>query len=153
MYVVGGGASVVSVKWDMTSLRNAAGKVDRYLRDFTAINRECANIVNNERRATVSYITGHFARAGYVRANSREAYVGLRNTGWRSNDYIGVQEFGGTIPRHKGHAREQRYTYVKPHGGPGGDGYFLYPALERKRHVVLQVYEREVGKIAARFGA
>lgn len=130
---------------------------DRYLREMVDLNKECAVIVNNERKARVPYITGHFAKAGYVRAQARSSYVGLKNTGSRSNDYIGVQEFGGSIPRHQGKAKRRTYTVVKPHasrgGGPAGEGYYLYPSLREKERsgVLTKVYQRRLDELSAKY--
>ena len=130
---------------DMELLQARMKNLGANMKDFSVPGRKAAEIVNNERKATVPYITGHFAKAGYVRATNRHSYVGLRHTGGRSNDYIGVQEFGGAVPRHQGSARTKKYSVIKPHASsgwsPAPEGYFLYPALRRKEKsgVILQV--------------
>ena len=142
---------------DMELLQARMKNLGANMKDFSVPGRKAAEIVNNERKATVPYITGHFAKAGYVRATNRHSYVGLRHTGGRSNDYIGVQEFGGAVPRHQGSARTKKYSVIKPHASsgwsPAPEGYFLYPALRRKEKsgVILQVYEREVKKLCNRY--
>jgi len=147
-YAVGGGGISAGFEVDMTALRAAMSQLDRYMGDLTKVNREAAQEVSDERKARVPYRTGHFAKAAYVRASTRSAYVGLRNTGRGSNDYIGVQEFGGSIPRHQGRAKEQSFTLVKPHSA---DGYYLVPALDAKREAITEKYRDHVAALAAKY--
>jgi hypothetical protein len=135
-------------KVEVESLRAAMKKMDDDLADLTAINREAAQDVSDERKARVPYQTGHFAKAAYVRASARQAYVGLRNTGRGSNDYIGVQEFGGTIARYHSEHR----THVKPWvGGGSGSSYYLYPALGAQREAITEKYREHVAVLAAKY--
>jgi hypothetical protein len=157
MPATGGGIGVsFKVETDAVIARmKALG--DRYLSEMVALNRHAAVIVNDERKHTVPRISGHFSKAGYVRATARSSYVGLKNTGWRSNDYIGVQEFGGAVPRHQGKAKRKSYSVMKPHaskgGGPEGEGYYLYPALRRKERSgeIVEVYQRELTALANKY--
>jgi hypothetical protein len=155
-YVVGGGGGVpgidVHYKVEMEIIRQRLNDLgDQWKHELVTVNRKAGTVVNDRRKKMVPKITGHFAAAGYVVGQATDAYVGLRNTGWGSNDYIGVQEFGGSIPRHKGKARLQTYTYFKPHGGPSGDGYFLYPALQYMRPQITEIYQRELAILAQKY--
>jgi len=151
--IVSGGGISVGFKVELEAVRAAMVKMDDDLADLTAINREAAQLVSDERKARVPYITGHFAKAAYVTAGNRNSFVRLRNTGRGStDDYIGVTEFGGAVPRHQGSAKRKRFSFMKPNpGGPAGDGYYLYPAFEFKREAITEKYRQHLAALAAKY--
>lgn len=147
-YTVGGGGISPDFEVDITALKAAIAKTDKYMGDLVAVNREAANAVKDERKASTPYRTGHLANAAYVRASTRNAYVGLKNTGWRSNDYIGVGEFGGNIPRHQGKSKYKTFTH---HKDRKADGYYLVPALDRKRDAITDRYRQHAAEVVRKY--
>jgi len=120
---------------------------NRYKTELVAVNRKAANLVRTEFQRRAVKESGRFSAMGKVGASSRNGFVklkGSRDTG----DYIGVAEFGGTIPRFQGKSKRQSFTHVKP---SKKDGYFLTPALEHERDPIVSVYQVGINQLAAKY--
>jgi len=101
--------------------------------------------------------SGHMTSMVYKQATVKYGAVGLRHTGWgnTSNDYVGVVEFGGTIPvphsRPRGTPR-RRASADKPWiGGLGGTSYYLYPLWEKMWPTVVPPFVRRLRVLCNRY--
>ena len=133
---------------DMELLQARMKNLGAAARDFTRPGKEAAEIVKKERNKRTGS-SGHFASVAYTSSTQRKgALVGLRNTGHGSNDYIGVNEFGGSVPRHNSKYRSHFKPWI---GGGAGSSYYLYPALEDKRPEITEKYQQEVKRLCDRY--
>jgi len=138
----------MGMKVDMELLTARMRNMKANMRDLSKPGREAAKVVKAERNLHVPVRSGRFRKAAYAGARGTTAYVGLSNTGYGSNDYIGVQEFGGTIARY----HSKRRTHVKPFiGGRLGTSYYLYPALEGKRAEITEQYREHMADLCAKY--
>jgi hypothetical protein len=145
----GGGGIDVRYKVEMDIIAQRLTMLgDKWKSELVAVNRKAATVVSDERKRTVPVDSGHFRASSRIGAQARNAYVALKNTGWRSNDYIGVGEFGGLIPRHQGNAPHQSFTHHKPRNA---DGYYLVPALNRRRPQITDIYQNELATLANKY--
>ena len=134
---------------DMELLQARMKNLGANMRDLSRPGREAANVVKAERKKrTPKGPTGRLAKAGYTRSSASKAYVGLTGTGRGSNDHIGVNEFGGSVPRHNSKYRSHFKKWI---GGGAGSSYYLYPALEDKRPEITEKYQQEMKRLCDRY--
>ena len=133
---------------DMELLQARMKNLEANMQDLTRPGKEAAEVVKAERNKRTGS-SGHFASVAYTSSTQRKgALVGLRNTGRGSNDYIGVNEFGGSVPRHNSKYRSHFKPWI---GGGAGSSYYLYPALEDKRPEITEKYQQEVKRLCDRY--
>jgi hypothetical protein len=137
--------------------------MDADLRDLTKIYREAVKPVHEMYKQVVPKDSGHMKGMTFRQATYRFGAVGLRGTGGGGGrDYVGVVEFGGTIPvphsrqnpRLKpGHPHRRRMAKKgKPWiGGRSGTSYYLYPLWDAKWRVIVPPFVAELRKLCAKY--
>lgn len=151
------GAIDVGFDVDMELLLARMKNLGANMRDLSRPGKEAAEVVREERNLRAPG-SGHFDAAAYTRSNQKGAYIGLHNTGRGSNDYIGVVEFGGTIPvphsrtNPKLKGRRRMASKKKPWiGGGAGSSYYLYPALAAKLKASTEKYREHVQHLCNKY--
>ena len=146
------GAKVATYWWSWSGPMVISPAVTMYVPEtvwpVASVRVRAAEVVKAERNKRTGS-SGHFASVAYTSSTQRKgALVGLRNTGRGSNDYIGVNEFGGSVPRHNSKYRSHFKPWI---GGGAGSSYYLYPALEDKRPEITEKYQQEVKRLCDRY--
>ena len=128
--------------------------MDANLRDLTSIYREAVKPVFAGYKLTVPHDSGHMASMVYKKASYRQGEVGLKGTGrFGGRDYVGVVEFGGTIPvphsRPKGEPRRMAKRGKPWIGGRSGSSYYLYPFWDAKWRAVVPPFIAKLRELCA----
>ena len=134
---------------DMELLQARMKNLEANMRDLTKPGKEAAKVVEKERNRRAPARTGAFRRASYTKSTQRNgALVGLHHTGRGSNSHIGVNEFGGSIPRYHSKYRSFFKRWI---GGGAGSSYYLYPALDDKRPEITEKYQEEIKRLCDKY--
>jgi hypothetical protein len=153
---------MIGIEWDTRSLASAlreTGESAKHLRDAF---KQATDLLEDEWKSRVPVVSGHFKSDIASKARQQSGVVYLPSSR-DIDDYIGIREFGGTIPRSETHRpvfvkkigdwrnvhgaarhNQKRRRYLPPKGQSKDGSYFLYPSFHDREEDIYDAFDEVI---------